>query len=61
MRHYDHAAHFDLPGRFTRSVKSDHCSTRKARISRTDGGNQGRSVRASMASIRLAISSFSQT
>ena len=25
---------------FTRAVKSDHCSTRKARISRTDFGNQ---------------------
>jgi len=37
-----------MPRRFTLSVKLDHCSTRKSRTSLTDGGNQGRSVRASM-------------
>lgn len=61
LRHYNEAAHFVLLRRFTLSVKLDHCSTRKARTSLTDGGNQGRSVRASMASIKLAISASGET
>ncbi len=45
---------------FTRLVKSDHCSMRNARISRTEDGNQGRAFSSLMAENRLAISSFWQ-
>ena len=43
----------------TNLVKSDHCSTRKALMSRTDGGSQGNPLSATMAANRLARSSDS--
>ncbi len=43
--------------RLTCAVKSDHCSIRNARMSRTEAGNHDMAVSASMASIRLAMSS----
>ncbi len=46
---------------FTTGVKSDHCSMRKARMSRTDFGNHVRLRRAWMARNSLAMSSSSLT
>src|ERR1700744_6749354 len=42
-----HANTITIP--FTRFVKSDHCSTRKARMSRTDAGNHGNVLSAMIA------------
>lgn len=42
---------------FTTFVKSDHCSTRKARMSRTDAGNHGSALSAVIAPNRFAKSS----
>jgi hypothetical protein len=44
---------------FMNPVKSDHCSTRNARMSRTDTGNHGNAFNAFIAITRLARSSFS--
>ena len=43
----------------TSAVKSDQCSILKARISRTEAGNQGSALRARSAANRLAKSSLS--
>jgi hypothetical protein len=42
---------------FTILVKSDHCSTRKARMSRTEAGNHGSALSAMIAPNKLARSS----
>ena len=46
---------------FTTSVKSDHCSTRNARMSRTEGANQGNDFRTMIAVNRTAMSSIRLT
>lgn len=55
------APRFRLGYAFTTAVKSDHCSMRKARMSRTDLGNHTRPRNAWMARNRFAMSSFSVT
>ena len=52
---------FEIRQPFTSCVKSDHCSTRKARMSRTDAGNHGKAFSAIMAAKSLAKSSVALT